>query len=166
MEKLDQNKKKKISQAINLLEELAWILDSKKNIDLKEIPTLLRGLIEKDKNIIIQKYASPNSNKNYLVGILPNLFQDEELFKTNSELLEFAENVLNLKISKEAKRSRVEYIGLIVCEVTKLNDSNLTNLVEALGEITGSTEKLRLIKEAKKQPNFTWNDAIQKLSTI
>lgn len=167
MEKIDQNKKKKITQAINLVEELSWLLDSKKGVELKEIPSLLRGLLEPNSAISVpSKFSSPNPNKNYLIGILPNLFQDNELFKTNIDLADFAETILKIPVNRAEKRSRYELIGLIICEVTTLNESDLTNLVEALSKITGSNEKLKQIKEAKKKANFSWNEAIKTLSSI
>lgn len=168
MGKIEPNKKRRVIQAINFVEELSWLLDSKKNIDLKEIPELLRNLLENDNNLFSNtKYSSPNQNKNYLIGVLPTLFQDEELFKTTNELIDFAINVLRISsLSKLAKRSRYEYIGLIVCEITTLNDDNLSNLVSALAEITGSKEKLKQFKEEKRKENFSWNDTIFRLNTI
>ena len=167
MEKIDQNKRKKITQAINLVEELSWLLDSKKSIDLKEIPSLLRNLLDNNSYISgTDKFSSPNPNKNYLIGVLPNLFQDNDLFKTNIDLADFAETILKIPVNRAEKRSRYELIGLIVCEVTNLNESDLTNLVDALSKIAGSNEKLKQIKEAKKKANFSWNDAIKTLSAM
>jgi hypothetical protein len=167
MEKLDQNKKRKINQAINLIEDLSWLIDSKKTIDIKEVPALLRSLLESNVPASgSNKYESPNPNKNYLIGILPNLFQDLDLFKTNLDLADFAENVLQIPVSRAEKRSKYELIGLIVCEVINLNESNLSNLVDALSKLTGNIESLKKIKEAKKLANFSWNDAIQELSTL
>ena len=167
MKKLDPNKKKKIIQAINFMEEFSWLLDSKRNLDLKEIPELLRDALESDNTLFSQtKYSSLNQNKNFLIGVLPTLFQDEEMFRTNVELIDFAVNVLRIPLSKSAKRSRYEYIGLIVCEITKLDDDNLSNLVSALSEITGSNEKLKLLKEERKKDNFSWNDTIHRLNSV
>lgn len=165
MEPIDTNQKKKITLAINFLEELNWLFESKKVSEFKDIPNILRNLVDYRINSTInQKYISPSPNKNFLIGVLPALFQDEELFKTREELIDFAVNVLKIKMKKSSNRSRFEYIGLIVCEVTKLNDANLSKLVEALSRITGSNEKIKLIKEAKKLSNFSWNETIQKLS--
>jgi hypothetical protein len=167
MEKIDQNKRKKITQAINLVEELSWLLDSKKNIDLKEIPSLLRNLLDGNSSLSgNDKFSSPNPNKNYLIGVLPNLFQDNDLFKTNIDLADFAETILKIPVNRAEKRSRYELIGLIVCEVTNLNESDLPNLVDALSKIAGSNEKLKQIKEAKKKANFSWNEAIKILSVM
>lgn len=167
MEKVDQNKRKKITQAINFVEELSWLLDSKKNIDLKEIPFLLRSLMDSySLSSGTDKYSSPNPNKNYLIGVLPNLFQDIDLFKANVDLADFAETILKVSVSRPEKRSRYELIGLIVCEVANLNESDLTNLVDALSKISGSNDRLKQIKEAKKKANFSWNDAIKSLSSI
>lgn len=167
MEKIDPSRRKKLNQAINFFEELSWLFDSKKNIDYKEATFLLRNLLESNSSIsITDRFTSPNPNKNYLIGILPNLFQDSELFKTNVDLAEFAESILKISINRPEKRSRYELIGLIVCEVTNLNETDLTSLVESLAKLAGSNEKLKQIKEAKKQANFSWNDAIKTLSSI
>lgn len=166
MEKIDPIRKKKLNQAINFFEELSWLFDSKKNIDYKEATLLLRNLLESSSVSFSDRFSSPNPNKNYLIGILPNLFQDSELFKTNVDLAEFAESILKITINRPEKRSRYELIGLIVCEVTNLNETDLTSLVDSLAKLAGSNEKLKQIKEAKKQANFSWNDAIKTLSAI
>lgn len=165
---LDSNKKRKITQTINFFEELSWLFDSysKRNIDFKEMPILLRQIIENNSGLsVTNKYESPNPNKNYLIGILPNLFQDSELFKTNFDLSDFAENVLKIEVSRVEKRSRYELIGLIVCEVINLNEDDLSILVDSLAKITNNNEKLKQFKEAKKKANFSWNEAIQQLSS-
>jgi hypothetical protein len=167
MERIDPNRRKKVKLAINFIEELSWLLDNKKNIDLKELPFILREIIDGNQNIPTNnKYESQNQNKNYLIGILPNLFQDFDLFKTNLDLSDFAENVLHIPVNRAEKRSRYELIGLIVCEVINLDDSSLSNLVDALGKITGNHDNLKKFKEQKKKANFSWNEAIQQLSLM
>ena len=139
----------------------------KKGIDLKEIPALLRSLLDSNSTLpVAEKYASPNPNKNYLIGILPNFFQDKELFKSRTDLSDFAEKVLKIKVTRVDKRSEYELIGLIICEVNNLNDSDLTSLVEVLFKITGSKEKLKQIKDAKRKANFSWNEAIKTLGAV
>jgi hypothetical protein len=163
---METSKKNKVIKAINFIEELNWLLESKKGLDLKDIPSLLRELLNQEANIKIQglnKYNSINQNKNHLIGILPTLLKDQELFKSTSNLLDFAEDALKIKISKAGNRSRLEYIGLIVCEVIDLNDNELSSLVNALSQITNNKEKLNLVKEEMKKSNFSWNDTIQKL---
>lgn len=165
---IDKNKKNKIFQAVNFIEELAWLLDRKKNISLQEIANMLREESSIYENIINISYSTTlkSNNKDYLVGILPSLFMDEELFKSIDDLLDFAESVLHLSISRASKRSRIEYIGWIVCETTKLNNSQLSELVRNLGIIMASDVKLKQIKEAKKQPNFSWNETIAKIGKL
>ncbi|WP_277015646.1 hypothetical protein [Flavobacterium lindanitolerans] len=161
---MDKNSERKINQAINLIEELSWLLNSK-TVKLKEIPELLRNsLLHENNTTVPKKYNSINPNKNFLIGILPNLFQDPDLFKTNSDLIEFASFVLNISISRAEKRSRYELIGLIVCEVRNLNDYNLNVLVEALATLTNNEDKLKKLKENRKSANFSWNAAIIELN--
>lgn len=171
MEKSKKSKKSKLNQAINFIEELSWLIERKKDkdISLKEISSLLKELIENQPiqttNLFVDS-REKKSNKYYLVGVLPELFQDEELFKSRVELLDFAETVLKLPISRAGKRSRIEYIGWIICEITKLNDNQLNFLVSALEKIVGSDLKIKQMKEAKKKPNFSWNETILKLSNL
>ncbi|RVU02380.1 hypothetical protein EOD41_00110 [Mucilaginibacter limnophilus] len=162
---VDNVKRRKINQAVNFLEELSWLLDSKRNFDLKEVSKLIRSLTESDiQSDISTKYSSVNQNKNILVGILPNLFLDQDLFKSNSDLTEFSESVLHIIIPRFEKRSRYEIIGLIVCAVPDLDDSALSNLVEALTLITGNKDKLKQVKAEKNKVNFSWNDTIHNLN--
>lgn len=172
MKKMDINKKK-IAQATNYIEELSWIIDKNKNVSLKEIVEVLRdyydimSLNEKlYNNLNISNIRNHTTNKNFLVGVLPSLFLDDELFKSNDDLLDFAEEVLNLQISRKAKRSRIEYIGWIVCETTKLNDNELFSLVSALESFVNDDKTIKKIKEAKKSPNFSWNETIKKLGKL
>lgn len=165
---MEKIKKNKINQAINFIEELSWLLESKKNISLKDSVSIFKELIEGESsnqlNIFVSK--AKKSRKRTLVGVLPELFQDEELFKSTSEMLDFAENFLNIKISRAAKRSRTEYIGWIVCELSNLNENQMNIFVDALEDIVGNESKIKQIKEAKKQPNFSWNETISKLGKL
>jgi len=165
---MEKNKKNKVNQAINFIEELSWLIE-RKNISLKEIPIILRENFKEDlpdQMNLFRNSIKKSTNRHFLVGVLPELFQDNEMFKNTSELLDFAESVLKISISRASKRSRNEYIGWIICEVTKLNDEQLFVLVDALSNIMGNETKLKQIKEAKKQPNFSWNDTILKLSKL
>ena len=167
MEKLDSNKKRKINQAINFLEEISWILDSKKIVDLKEAPSLLRNLLESGQSSSLNdSSASNDSNKSYLVGTLPSLFLDTEIFKTNFDLADFAKDILNMPVSRPEKRSKYELIGLIICEVANLNESSLTSLTQALSKLTDNGDRIKLIRDAKKSADFSWNDTIKFLSTL
>lgn len=161
---MEKYNEKKINQAINLIEELSWLLDSK-SIKFTDIPDLLRNtIVQENANSVGKKYNSSNPNKNFLIGVLPNLFQDQDIFKTNNDLIEFATTVLKISISRAEKRSRYELIGLIVCDIRNLNDYELNILVDALAIITNSDEKLKKFKESRKKSNFSWNDAIIELN--
>ena len=131
----------KVKYAIDFIEELSWLLESKRSLKLNDIPGILRNKLLAPEPIIgaANKYVSPNPNIHYLIGILPRLFQDLKLFSRNDEIAEFANDVLGIKISRIEKRSKYELIGLIVCEANELDDKKLDSLVKALSEITGSS---------------------------
>lgn len=156
----------KIKYAIDLIEELSWLLDSKKNLKLSEIPTLLRNKLDSQERVSgsADKYISPNPNIHYLIGILPRLFQDTKLFSSNEEIADFAKEVLKINISRVEKRSKYELIGLIICETDMLDDKKLDNLVKSLGIITGSRDKIKSLANEKSSIGFSWNETIRKLA--
>jgi hypothetical protein len=156
----------KIKHAIDFLEELSWLLESKKKLDLSNISDLLRRRLAPAESVVstAKNYVSPNPNIHYLIGILPRLFQDEKLFVKNDDIADFAHDVLGISITRVEKRSKYELIGLIVCETNELNDFALNTMVQALAHIAGNTEKLSLIAKAKSSTGFSWNEAIRNLA--
>jgi hypothetical protein len=89
-----------------------------------------------------------------------------ELFKTNGDIAEFSESVLKIEIPRFEKRSRFEIIGLIVCEIPRLEDKELAILVNAIEALTGDNDKLKKVKAEKQKANFSWNQTIQLLNNL
>ena len=154
-----------VKYAIDFIEEMSWLLDSKKNLKLREIPEILRSrlLLSNSVSNAAEKYVSPNPNIHYLIGVLPRLFQDIKIFQRNEDIAEFASEVLGLKIARIEKRSKYELIGLIVCETNLLDDQKLEDLVTSLSEIAGNQDKLNFIAKEKETSNFSWNETIRKI---
>lgn len=153
------NKNKQLEIA-NFLEELSWLLDIYKNINLKDASEILRNInVPTEKSRMNLKV----NGKTYLVGVLPKILQDETLFNSNNDMLVFAEEVLRIKPSRAAKRSRIEYIGWIVCEVANTEKKELNSLYQYLNEIFSNELNIVKIKNAKRNTNFSWNEIIRKL---
>jgi hypothetical protein len=163
---MNKDNQSAIKKAINFLEELSWLLDSRKGIDLKTVVSVLQDTVKERNRMsnFAKEYKSPNPNKHFLIGVLPKLFQDARLFPANESIATFAEEILKINISRYEKRSKYELIGLIVCETESLSDEKLANLVDALSQITGSEEKLEKFREERKKVDFSWNETIQKLT--
>lgn len=145
------------------LEELSWVLNTYSNLDFKAISnTELTSTIKG--RPAFQQYISKNPNVHFLVGALPTIFSDEKLFLSNQDIADFANEALNLEISRWEKRSRYELIGLIVCETTKLDDERLTRLVGALSNLMGDDARVRNLSELRRTSRMSWNELIQNLS--
>lgn len=154
--------KNNVMQVANFIEELAWLLNSKKKIDLENAAQLLRTQIESSQSPISnEKY---NNNRNHLVGILPFLFQDKEIFKVNKDIVDFAENLFEIKITRADRRSQYELIGLVVTEITKVDEDKLFSIMQALSYLTDNDDKLKKFRKQRQDIDFSWNDAISKLS--
>lgn len=157
--------KNRLNHIANFIEELSWLLESNKDLSLKEVSDNLRNLTKNRSNRFYSNMdiSSSKEGKSFLVGILPKILQDNDLFKTNSEMLDFAEQVLKLNPSRASKRSRIEYIGWIVCEVSNTKSENLESLYSYLKNVFSDETKIKEIKQAKKSKEFSWNEIIRNL---
>ena len=153
-------------KASMILEDLAWSLQKISTSELIKISDLLRsravhGMSE---SAVSETHKSNNPNKHFLIGVLPRLFQDRNLFPLNEDIAGFAKEVLYLDMSRSEKRSRYEIIGKVVCETNELDDKQLSKLVKALEYMVESKVELKLMAEKKKSANFSWNKAIQEMT--
>lgn len=159
--KISNNKNQKI---LKFLQELGWLLDSNKDISIKEFSEFLESInSDNSKNI----KHSLSSDTRYLVGVLPQILQDEELFPKKEDILEFAKQVLNINLNIQAKRSRIEYIGTILCQVSNTTSESRDQLVDALEVLLESDSRMSEFKKRRKEePNFSWNETIKKLCLL
>lgn len=155
MKKLTKNKEKRL---MNFMQELSWVFESFNDVSIKEVYEFFKQQVENDNTL--------SNDTQYLVGVLPKLFQDKELFPNKEDIIEFSEDVLTLSLSRAAKRSRIEYIGMIVCEVSKSDNIQLDRLVEALEKLIGNEKQMQAVKKARKEPDFSWNETIAKLGKL
>ncbi len=157
MKKITKNKEKRL---MNFAQELSWVFESFKDVSFKDIYDFFQ---QQD---IVDTNHTLSDDTQYLVGVLPKLFQDKDLFPNKEDIIEFSEVVLNLHLSRAAKRSKIEYIGMIVCEVSNSNSIQLNRLVEALEKILGNEKQMLAVKKARKEPDFSWNETIAKLGNL
>lgn len=157
MKRITKNKEIKLTK---LAEELMWLLEAHKDTSLKDLCAYVIQSNGENTN------RGLKTNTAYLVGVLPNLLQDKDLFVNTSEMIDFANSVLGLSISTSGNRSRMEYIGMIVCDVSNKDSSQLDSLVEALDKLIGNESKMQKVKQSKLLPNFSWNKIISELNTM
>lgn len=162
MNKFTPAQLKKTSMA---LDDLVWTLQKIDVNQLRNVGDMLRTyLSEVDMpSSVAQTYKSSSPNKHFLIGVLPKLFQDKQLFPLNEDIAEFANTALDLKMSRTEKRSRYEIIGKVVCETDTLDEIGLTSLVQALEKLVENKDKLAQMAEKKKSGSFSWNETLQEL---
>jgi hypothetical protein len=145
------------------LEELSWVLSSYPNLDFRAIRDVLEKDVTHRASTKLESYASRNPNIHFLIGALPVIFSNEDLFPSNEDIVEFAEGALRLPIPRWGKRSRYELIGLIVCETAQLNDDRLERLVRALSKVIDDPRARAIFRDRKAQ-KLNWNEVIQRLT--
>ena len=149
-------------QIINFFEELCWLLDSNKNINFSNASKNLNII----RNNIVHGTTFGNTDITSLIGVLPSLLKDLEIFPNLAQLAQFAKEILGIEISRWDKRSRNEIIGLIICEVEDANKERMDVLIEWSTNILNNKKRVREMQEkAKNEGNiFSWNETIQKLT--
>ena len=155
---------KKASLAI---EDLLFAIQRVRPDQLKEAISALNLLVMDSKShansAVAKTYQSADPNKRFLIGTLPRLLLDRDLFPSNEDITDFAEVALRLEMTRTEKRSRHEIIGKIVCETDTLDERQLTDLVRALELIVGNKDRLAIMIEKKKSGTFSWNETLQEL---
>jgi len=146
------------------LEELSWILNSYSNLDFRAINDLsLTAAPNRSRDASLGPYVSKNPNIHFLIGVLPGMFANEQLFPSNEDIVEFSRVALNLPISRWEKRSRYELIGRIVCEAGRLDDEGLDRLARALRRLVSDDPNAERLTLRQRGDKLNWNEIIQML---
>lgn len=162
--------KKELNDLVNLMEEFSWVISKYKNVDFKNIQSNLLNIINEqdfyNTNLMsFKRYRDKDSNKNYLIGVLPRFFQDKDLFEKNLDLADFAE-CLGIYLNNPEKKSRYEIIGTILCTISEMDELLLDKFVRAI-ELLLVDESLRNdIKTMRSvhKSSYSWNQVIRALS--
>lgn len=158
-----------VKKASIIIEDLMFTMQRVKPEQLRQAVATLNNLISSDltkgHSSVARSYQSEDPNKRFLIGVLPRLLLDKDLFGSNEDIIDFAAAVLKLEMSRSAeKRARHEIIGKIICETDSLDERQLTSLVTALERIVNNKENLARMKEEKRLGSFSWNETIQSLT--
>lgn len=148
----------KHNRILNFMQELSWITENYKDITIKDIYRQLQ-----DSNDNGMPAGKLKADTKYLVGVLPTIFQDIELFPKKEDILDFAKQELGIELNIQARRSKIEYIGSILCKVSNENTGKLEQLVETLDMLLNNESKMAELKRHRQEPNFSWNETIAKL---
>ena len=157
---------KKASLAI---EDLVFAIQRVRPEQLKDAVDALNSIVKdakyRPKSAVAKGYESSDPNKRFLIGVLPRLLQDRDLFPSNEDISEFASAALKLPMPSTAgmKRARHEIIGKVICETDLLDEKQLTDLVRALELLVGDRDRLDAMIEEKRAGAFSWNETLQAL---
>lgn len=158
---MDKKQYNDIIKSLDFIEQLCWLIDSKKNIKFADTSKQLRSLLD---NSSVSKANPEEDMKLDLIGVLPSILRDETLFSTNASIVLFAEEVLNIVITRKDKRSRYELIGMIVCEADAGDSEKINKLMDNLSKIKNNIEQIKVLQKENGNHLFSWNETIRKLT--
>lgn len=174
------NKKSRQSEAevalktLDLVQELVWAIRSRETSQLSNGVSYLRNLAmrESAERRRAEKGKGPGSSLldrrrdlKALVGSMSLVLADVELFPSNENIAKFANEALQITISRWEKRSRYEMIGMLVMESINASPARLREVASLLDKISEESDSMEIIKHNSRQTGFSWNEAIRKLST-
>lgn len=169
---MTQNRKSK-EKALLRVQDILWMLSSLSQREVKDMVSALEdfrnytvhGLYyELNEMSSLRRYSSENSNKNFLVGVLPKFLRDLKVFPENKDVASFSENVFGISVPRYEKKSRFEVIGTIVCSIAELEDEKFERIVRSIAKIVNDEMKIDQLALEKQRTGFSWNDAIRKLA--
>jgi hypothetical protein len=158
-----------LKKASIALEDLALALQRVRPDQLMDAIEVMNQVImtgsPRTQSAVARTYESEDANKRFLIGVLPRLLQDRDLFPSNEDITEFATAVLRLPMTSTAgmKRARHEIIGKVICETDLLDEEKLTLVVMALERLVGNTARLDTMIREKRAGVFSWNETLQDL---
>lgn len=158
-----KNTQKDIKQLLNFLEEFSFISKKFSRSNFIEILEYIydKGMDAPERNLQPKK----DDIKGFLVGYLPRILLDKELFVKNKDIDDFARS-LGIEINRPEKRSREEMIGIIVCDVHEKNLSELEKAYNVINSMSSNPVILNKIKESKilssaQNEAYNWNNVIK-----
>ena len=159
--------KKDLKLLLRFVEEFSWLMDTYSKVDFKKAVSLIEESTydKSEAKDAVGNYKSDNPNKHFLVGALPLLFLDSDLFKRNQDIADFSKSVLGIELVRFDRASRADIIGRVICSTVELDDEGLDVLVEALAILAGNKERTKQILKDKKGDGFNWNMVINELSS-
>lgn len=145
------------------VEELSWLLSSYSDLDFRSLGQLSSELINstRSRNFLVHSEGRPAVRM--LVGVLPNVLVDEQLFPTNEDIAEFAQSTLEMAIPRWSKKSRYELIGHVVCHTGQAPPWKLDALLTALDGIVDEKGTARALVQKQRKSGASWNEVIQTL---
>lgn len=150
---------------LRFIEELSWLLSSYEDLDFRALGTLTDQftVAQRATSSLRSRSADRAPTTQLLVGILPSLLTDENLFPTNEDIIEFSRVALGITVPRWNKKSKFELIGHIVCSTEQANPIRLQQLVNALGDLMDDKGETRRNLKVQRQSGLSWNEVIQKL---
>lgn len=156
-------------KTLDMLQELVWAIKSRESSELLLGVAHLRQLASSERKKTSAKAKAAEGDKREslraLVGAMPLILADSELFPTNEDIAKFALEALQITISRWEKRSRYEMIGMLVMESINASDANLRDVSRLVEKVSDESDSLDEIKQSSRKTGFSWNQAIRNLSS-
>jgi hypothetical protein len=154
-------------KALDLLQEVVWAIRSRDPEQiaggLKHLQRTMRSTDRLGSEAPIR--SDHRKNKKALVGSMPLLLADIELFPANEDIVKFAFEALKISVPRWEKRSRYELIGMIIMETITLSEVDLKGVARFVKDLDGGGKRLDVLKSRSRQTGFSWNETIRKLGS-
>jgi hypothetical protein len=126
--------------------------------DLIEMLESIKNVIEGEQESIKANVStSQQSDLESLIGTIPFLMQNKQIFEKNQDIADFA-NKLNIHIPSPEKKKREDIIGRIIFAIADFDSRKITELNSAIKAL-----KKTDIKKGKSNFFKDWENAIKQI---
>lgn len=149
--------------AARFLEELSWLLKSYEGMDPRLLTEIADDFQFASRSARHLRGPVRPKTVQLLVGVLPGLFTDEALFRSNEDIVEFSRHALGITIPRWHKKSKYELIGHVVCHTDQAPSARVERLVAVLGDMLENPDSARGRIEKERNSGATWNEVVRGL---
>jgi hypothetical protein len=147
---------------LRFMEEFVWFLQTQKQPIASELDAIVRGL-RKTQNV--RSLAERAGSDVDLIGVLPYLLVDTEIFATNEDIVLFFQEVFGTGIPRWQKKSRMEIIGLVVTTVAISDKKPGKSVLKALELLSADGAAREAVSKMRNNGELSWTRLIEGLNT-
>lgn len=148
----DKFSKQELAQ---IAEALTKIVNIVSNVD--KIDKYVSINQDTDDDVLPSKNRKQNENLESLIGTIPFLLLNEDVFEKNQDIALFAQR-LNIFIPSPEKKKREDIIGRIIASISKFDDKRISELTQAIKSLNSKST-------TKNKNSFfrEWEEVIKKV---
>jgi hypothetical protein len=146
---------------IRFLEEFVWFLRAQRQPIASDLDAIVRNAKSSQGMRLLSKRVGPEVD---LIGVLPYLLVDTEIFANNEDIVSFCLEVFGVGVPRWQKKSRMELIGFVVTTVATSDKRPGKAVIHALELLTDDSSARAAVSKMRDLGGLSWTKLIDGLT--